>query len=89
MGSGSTILGIALIFIFGIAGLYGLAMWAIYGVFPLWETTYAALWLQTEPAANWLYRTVMELVLVVVLVPLWTWLCAIFVMLGAAMMGDY
>jgi hypothetical protein len=89
MGSGTTILGILLIFVAGIAGLYGLAMWVIHGVFPLWETAYSALWLQAEPEIDWFYRTIMELVLVIVLVPLWTWLCAAGVMLGAAMMGDY
>ena len=57
MGSGSTILGIALIFIFGIAGIYGLAMGLIHGIFPLWDTVYTALWVGAEPKANWLYYT--------------------------------
>jgi len=89
MGSGSTILGILLIFVAGIAGLYGLAMWAINGIFPLWDTVYAATFLHLPPQADWLYYTVCQLVLTCVLVPLWTWLCAMGVMLGYTLMGDY
>lgn len=89
MGSGSTIVGILLIFIFGIAGIYGLAMGILNGILPLWETVYAGLWLHAPPAADWFYYSFLELVLTFVLVPLWTWLCAAFIFAGAALTGNY
>jgi len=89
MGSGTTILGILLIFVAGIAGLYGLAMGILNGILPLWETVYAALWLNAAPHADWLYYTAMQLILVWVLVPLWTMLCAMGVTVGAALAQDY
>jgi hypothetical protein len=89
MGSGSTILGIVLIFVFGIAGIYGLAMGVINGILPLWEMVYAAAYLHLLPPANWLYYTAAQLILVWVLVPLWTMLCVMGVTAGYALMGDY
>ena len=90
MGSGTTILGIILIFVFGIAGIYGLAMGLIHGILPLWETVYQAAYLNIDPpTVNWLYFTIGQLVLVYVLVPLWTMLCIAGVSAGGMLASDY
>jgi hypothetical protein len=88
MGALGAILGVLLIFVSGIAGIYGIAMGLFNGIIPLWEMVYTALWLQMPPkSADWLYFTVAELILVSVLVPIWTGICVLGLMIGAAIAG--
>lgn len=83
-----TICGVLILLAAIMAGVYGLVIAIVVGILPLWELVYPVAYLHIEPAsASWLYSVVADVVLISILVPLWTGLCAGVAFLGAVIAG--